>query len=309
MIPLKNTQDISLLLPGSLRQTGGENIDIEKMGLDLRGLQEGEGSDRASKEAQIRRIAVQFEEMLVNSLLKNAFPEEKEDEDPEDQPLMHFAPVRDFRVRLLAQHISDNGGLGYQQIIEQQLMERYFSGEEDTSRVDNPLNRSLESVPVVTTANRGQATEARENNAPAVKAESRIVPPVESGISSDFGWRVDPIDGKTRFHQGVDFDVPSRTPVKSVMSGKVVSSGWEKGYGYMVEVKHADGYTSRYGHNSRLLVREGDKVEAGTVIALSGSTGRSTGPHLHFEIRKGNVALNPVKVLDRGNSGLYAGLE
>jgi murein DD-endopeptidase MepM/ murein hydrolase activator NlpD len=308
MIPIKGPQDISILLPGSLRQTGGENIDIDKMGLDLRGLQE-EG-DGANKEARIKRIAVQFEEMLVNSLLKNAFPEEdKEDEDPEDQPLMHFAPVRDLRVRLLSQHISENGGLGYQEIIEQQLKERYFSGDKDPTQVEKPGAFSLESVPVVPAAVRRNPAAAAEKNSGRVKAESQMVQPVESGISSDFGWRVDPLDGKTRFHQGIDFDVPAGTPVKSAMAGKVVSSGWEKGYGYMVEVKHANGYSSRYGHNSKLLVKKGDKVEAGAVIALSGSTGRSTGPHLHFEIRKGKVAVNPLKVLNRGNSGLYAGLK
>jgi murein DD-endopeptidase MepM/ murein hydrolase activator NlpD len=302
---IKTNHDISLLLSETLNQNKINNLNLDKMGLDLRGIQ-AEGN--ASKEAQIKRIAVQFEQMLINSLLKDAFPE-KEEEENNEESLLHFAPVRDFRIMLLSQHISDNGGLGYQEIIEQQLKETYLNRDNDTTKIENPVTKSLQSLPVAPAKTQANPTSADDKNAYQYKDINRKVQPVESEISSDFGWRIDPIDGKTRFHNGIDFEVPANTPIKSFMAGEVVFSGWEKGYGYMIEIKHPNGYSSRYGHNSKLLVQKGDKVEAGTVIARSGSTGRSTGPHLHFEVRKGNLTLNPVRILKHINPGLYANMK
>ncbi|MCP5045581.1 MAG: M23 family metallopeptidase, partial [bacterium] len=208
-------------------------------------------------------------------------------------------PVNDFRIMLLSQHISDNGGLGYQEIIERQIKEKYFNPENGTNGIEkdkDPLDRTLKSLPVVN-GDIGTSTPPNAlvapGETPVQESSQRMVQPVESEVSSDFGWRKDPIDGKTRFHNGIDFQVPPNTPVKSFMAGEVISSGWEKGYGYMVEIQHPNGFITRYGHNSKLLVKKGDNVEAGELIARSGSTGRSTGPHLHFEIRKGKFAVNP----------------
>jgi murein DD-endopeptidase MepM/ murein hydrolase activator NlpD len=108
--------------------------------------------------------------------------------------------------------------------------------------------------------------------------------PVQGIVTSNYGWRQDPIDGTIRHHNGVDIAVPTGTKVKAIAAGRVVESGPHGGYGNLVAVEHGDGTRSMYGHNSRLEVSAGDQVEAGQVIALSGSTGRSTGPHLHFEL-------------------------
>jgi murein DD-endopeptidase MepM/ murein hydrolase activator NlpD len=108
--------------------------------------------------------------------------------------------------------------------------------------------------------------------------------PVQGIVTSNVGWRHDPIDGTIRHHNGVDIAVPTGTKVKAVAAGRVVESGLHGGYGNLVTIEHLDGTRSMYGHNSRLEVRAGDQVEAGQTVALSGSTGRSTGPHLHFEL-------------------------
>jgi murein DD-endopeptidase MepM/ murein hydrolase activator NlpD len=113
--------------------------------------------------------------------------------------------------------------------------------------------------------------------------------PVQGMISSGYGWRHDPIDGGIRHHSGVDIAVPAGTPVKAIAAGRVVFSGPRGGYGNLVVLAHPDGSHSVYGHNSQLSVREGEEVAAGAVIALSGSTGRSTGPHLHFELWKDGI--------------------
>jgi len=110
--------------------------------------------------------------------------------------------------------------------------------------------------------------------------------PVKGIVTSNYGWRHDPIDGGIRHHNGVDIAVPTGTRVRAIAAGRVVESGSHGGYGNLVSLEHGDGTLSLYGHNSQLEVRVGDQVEAGQTIALSGSTGRSTGPHLHFELWK-----------------------
>jgi murein DD-endopeptidase MepM/ murein hydrolase activator NlpD len=110
--------------------------------------------------------------------------------------------------------------------------------------------------------------------------------PVDGRISSTVGMRHDPFDGLLRFHNGIDIAVPEGTPVKPVAPGTVYFSGARNGYGNMVIINHDDGMITIYAHNSMNLVKEGERVGRGTSIALSGSTGRSTGPHLHFEAWK-----------------------
>ncbi|GAQ94244.1 peptidase family M23 [Thermodesulfovibrio aggregans] len=126
----------------------------------------------------------------------------------------------------------------------------------------------------------------------------KISLPVSGKITSSFGLRIDPIDGKLRHHNGIDIAVPEGTPVKPALSGKVIYSGYKGGYGKCVIVEHDNGIQTIYAHNSKNLVKAGDTVTPESVIALSGSTGRTTGPHLHFEVRKNGVAVNPVAMLN-----------
>jgi len=110
--------------------------------------------------------------------------------------------------------------------------------------------------------------------------------PVKGRISSTVGLRHDPIDGLLRFHNGVDIAIPEGTPVRPVAPGTVYFSGAYTGYGNMMIIKHDDGMISIYAHNSLNLMKVGERVGKDTTIALSGSTGHSTGPHLHFEVWK-----------------------
>ncbi|MBC7984463.1 MAG: M23 family metallopeptidase [Candidatus Obscuribacterales bacterium] len=129
----------------------------------------------------------------------------------------------------------------------------------------------------------------------------KIVPngrPVTQGwISSYFGSRADPFDGRTAFHKGVDFAAPEGSEVVAVASGVVTWSRDRFGYGRIVEINHGNGLVTRYAHNQRVLVNVGDTVQKGQPIALIGSTGRSTGPHLHFEVLKGGRAVNPMSFI------------
>jgi murein DD-endopeptidase MepM/ murein hydrolase activator NlpD len=124
------------------------------------------------------------------------------------------------------------------------------------------------------------------------------IPPVDGSWSaSSFGWRIDPFNGMLAMHEGVDFVVDVGTPVYAAAGGVVRFAGMHPQYGNMVEIDHGNDFTTRYAHNSRLLVKEGEVVQRGAKIAESGATGRATGPHVHFEVRYRGVAQNPARFL------------
>jgi murein DD-endopeptidase MepM/ murein hydrolase activator NlpD len=121
--------------------------------------------------------------------------------------------------------------------------------------------------------------------------EEALIWPISGTINSGFGPRGE------NFHDGIDIAAPQGTPIRAIDSGEVVYSDQLRGYGNMVILRHADGFVSVYAHNERNLVREGQQVSRGETIARVGSTGRVTGPHLHFEIRRNNVAQDPLGYL------------
>lgn len=123
--------------------------------------------------------------------------------------------------------------------------------------------------------------------------------PLTGVITSGFGWR------KKEFHHGLDLAAPTGTPIKAIEAGKVLFSGWKNRiYGNTVIIDHGAGITSWYAHNSKNLVQEGDWVKPGQVVALVGSTGRSTGPHLHLEIRIDDQAVDPKRYLAQRSSNV-----
>jgi len=112
-------------------------------------------------------------------------------------------------------------------------------------------------------------------------------------MASGFGWRIDPVYRTRRFHAGMDFTAPIGTDIFATGNGSVVSAGWKQGYGNCVEINHGYGYLTLYGHMSSIKVRVGQKVKRGDVIGLVGSTGKSTGPHLHYEVHLRGQIMNP----------------
>ncbi|AOY00810.1 M23 family metallopeptidase [Jeongeupia sp. USM3] len=129
--------------------------------------------------------------------------------------------------------------------------------------------------------------------------------PMHSGLqSSSFGWRLDPFNGRQTFHEGIDFVGPIGTPIRAAAAGTVRYAAAHPQYGNMVELDHGYDLSSRYAHASRLLVKPGEQVSAGQTIALLGSTGRSTGPHLHFEIRYKQIAQNPLRFVSNAQDAI-----
>lgn len=129
-----------------------------------------------------------------------------------------------------------------------------------------------------------------------------VAPITVSWYSSNFGWRIDPFTGKNAMHEGVDYMVPAGTPVYASAGGVVVFAGLHPQYGNMVEIDHGNQIITRYAHASKLLVKVGEVVRRGHEIAKVGSTGRSTGNHLHFEVRYRGAAQNPVRFLEKAAS-------
>ena len=118
--------------------------------------------------------------------------------------------------------------------------------------------------------------------------------PITAQISSGFGWRRNPMGGRgSEFHEGIDLRSPTGTPIRAAGGGTVIFQGWQGGYGNTVIINHGNGITTLYAHNSRNLVTVGQRVERGDIIAHVGTTGRTTGPHLHYEVRINDVPVNP----------------
>jgi len=126
--------------------------------------------------------------------------------------------------------------------------------------------------------------------------------PIEKGwLSSYFGMRTHPLSGRKEMHKGIDFAAKMGGKVIAVAKGVVTYSGKKYGYGQVIDIAHGNGYTTRYAHNSKLLVSVGDTVEKGFQIAEIGSSGRSTGPHVHFEVLKNGRQINPTKFINASN--------
>lgn len=112
-------------------------------------------------------------------------------------------------------------------------------------------------------------------------------------MASGYGWRIDPVYHTRRFHAGMDFTAPTGTPIYATANGTIMSAGWKQGYGNCVEINHGYGYVTLYGHMSAIKTNVGKTVKRGEVIGLVGSTGKSTGPHLHYEVHLRGEIMNP----------------
>jgi murein DD-endopeptidase MepM/ murein hydrolase activator NlpD len=143
----------------------------------------------------------------------------------------------------------------------------------------------------------------------------RVVPTPDGRVTSPFGFRRDPFTRRAAMHSGIDYGGPIGHPIYAAASGKVVFVGWKGGYGRTIDVEHGNGMMTRYAHLHSFGVNVGEAVDAGQTIAGLGNSGRSTGPHLHFEVRINNRAVNPRPFLEtapdvlkeaRGSSALAA---
>lgn len=121
--------------------------------------------------------------------------------------------------------------------------------------------------------------------------------PISGAVTSGFGWRNSPWADGNEFHPGIDIAATMGAPVVATADGEVVKTGWAGGYGNIVQISHGNGIETVYGHNSQIAVSVGQSIKKGQVISYAGSTGRSTGPHVHYEVRVNGTAVDPTKFL------------
>ena len=147
------------------------------------------------------------------------------------------------------------------------------------------------------------AKESVKNEKPKIKTDGKFKKRMaKMSVSSKFGYRNDPFTSKRKYHSGIDIARPYRAPIKAIQNGLVEFSGYREGYGNLIVIRHGDRSKAYYGHNAKNIVLKGESVKKGQVIGYVGMTGRTTGPHLHFEIRKNNVPTDPIKYLE----GIFA---
>jgi murein DD-endopeptidase MepM/ murein hydrolase activator NlpD len=193
--------------------------------------------------------------------------------------------MRSMLYEEYAKNAAEAGGFGLAEMIVNQLTSTQFESPKNYDVTSNPI--SAPSVPL------------RENI--SFNSDENFHNPLDGVFSSGFGYRLDPFTGKLAFHHGLDIASPSGSEIRTSAPGTVTFSGAMGRYGNMVEIDHGDGCVTRYAHNSKNLVSKGDLVEKGQTIALVGMTGRTTGPHLHFEVQRNGEAINPEQFLKNGS--------
>jgi murein DD-endopeptidase MepM/ murein hydrolase activator NlpD len=169
-----------------------------------------------------------------------------------------------------------------------------------------PLAPTTRAIAPTARALAATAPTSQASSAAAIEPSATVLP-VDGEISSPFGMRSDPFTGEQRFHAGVDVAAPRGTEIRAVADGEVIFSGWRRGgTGRVVEVRHADGLVTSYAHAERTLVRAGQHVVAGEALATVGSSGRASGPHLHFAASRDGQAIDPSGLLEQNRPVLGA---
>jgi len=228
------------------------------------------------KSLQLQQAAREFEAIFVSYLLK--VMRETMEESGLTGEGMGKTVYAELFDQELARSISSNGSFGIAD-----LLVRRITAQEKMSRDEGTMEP-------------GPVTPAR--SPPSVRGGGKSeVPdfrmPIQATVSSEFGMREDPFTRKSRFHRGIDIAAPKGTPGQAALGGEVLFSGYANGYGNTVVVEHAGGYQTRYAHLGSLAVTKGEVLETEQVLGSVGSTGRSTGPHLHFEVSRYGKRINP----------------
>ena len=181
---------------------------------------------------------------------------------------------------------------------QSELVERLNSDRLALEAAQNQLDRDSKNISVLIQNKVAQAqAKANSRSNILIRGSGILAFPSNARTSSAFGWRIHPILGYRRFHSGLDFAASYGSKIRAADSGNVIFAGWYGGYGRTVIIDHGQDKTTLYAHASELYVSEGQSVERGQAIASVGSTGLSTGPHLHFEVRRNGTPVNPADYL------------
>ena len=236
--------------------------------------------------AELKKVAEEFEAIFIAQLLK--IMRETIEESGVEGSGFGKSIYTDLFDQEIALNMASRGALGIGDIIYKSLADKGAVQDPESvvaARQDRQSHR-----PVPENSKKPSLSESVES------AGEVPILPVHAPINSAFGMRKDPITGTQRFHKGVDIAAPAGTPVVAALPGKVVSAGYESGYGNTVLVEHEGGLRTRYGHLASFNVKAGDTVTSEDMLGKVGSTGRSTGAHLHFEVIHNGTHVDPARL-------------
>ncbi|MBD6619470.1 peptidoglycan DD-metalloendopeptidase family protein [Komarekiella sp. 'clone 1'] len=252
-------------------------------------LQSQTVSDFISRRHQLK-LVYQADQQILAKLNEQASLINKQKTDVEHQK----NEIALIREQLLAQKAD------YQMQAQSQseLIQRLNSDRLALEAAQNQLDKDSQNLEVLI-QQKVAAAQAKTNSRTSViiRGTGVMAYPSNASTSSPFGWRIHPVLGYRRFHSGLDFAASYGSTIRAADSGTVIFAGWYGGYGRAIIINHGKGITTLYGHSSELYVSEGQTVERGQAIAAVGSTGLSTGPHLHFEVRRDGTPVNPADYL------------
>jgi peptidoglycan hydrolase FlgJ len=240
----------------------------------------------AKQKSELKKVAQDFEAVFISHMLKVMR------ETIDESGLMDGGFGKSVYTELFDQETAVNmarkGTLGIGDILYKSLENRIGKdGSEDASETKQKFN--------VLPADSIKISEPESGNNDASSADiPDIQLPIQAPISSNFGLRKDPFSGQWKFHRGIDLAAPEGMPVSAALPGKVISAGYESGYGNTVLVEHDGGLRTRYGHLASINVKPGDAVTSEDALGTVGSTGHSTGSHLHFEVMRRGKHLDPL---------------
>lgn len=240
----------------------------------------------ANQKSELKKVSQEFEAIFIGQLLKEMR------ETIEDSGLTEGGFGKTVYTEMFDQEVALNmahhGTLGISDIIYKSVEKRIDAkGPEDASEIKQNSNASP--------ADSKQSSKpGSEIKAASPEDISDMQLPIRAPVSSSFGLRKDPFSGQAKFHRGIDLAAPEGTPVVAALPGKVVSAGYESGYGNTVLLEHDGGIQTRYGHLASINVKQGDVVTSESALGTVGNTGHSTGPHLHFEVTRMGKPVDPL---------------
>ncbi|MBW4449576.1 MAG: peptidoglycan DD-metalloendopeptidase family protein [Spirirestis rafaelensis WJT71-NPBG6] len=252
-------------------------------------LQSENISDFLDRRRQLK-LVYQADQKILGKLTQQANQIKKQKTDVEQQK----NEIALIRQQLLAQKADYQG----QAQSQSDLILRLNSDRLALEAAQNQLDKDSEALGTLIQQKIAEAqNKTNSRNSIILRGTGIMAYPSDAYTSSPFGWRMHPVLGYRRFHAGLDFAASYGSTIRAADSGTVIMAGWYGGYGNAVIIDHGKGITTLYGHSSQLFVSEGQTVQPGQAIAAVGSTGLSTGPHLHFEVRKDGTPVDPMNYL------------
>ncbi|HTY60973.1 MAG TPA: peptidoglycan DD-metalloendopeptidase family protein [Acidobacteriota bacterium] len=280
-------------IPANVLNSAGNRLESK--------LQALQGASGSKKKDDLKKVSQEFEAIFIAHLLKVMR------ETVEDSGLLEGGFGKSIYTEMFDQEVSLNlakkGTLGISNLLYQSLSKAINDGE--GKNVSIPADGAAGSPSAIPSSPASTAPDPQ--SAPGEEI-SDLQLPVQAHISSAFGMRKDPFSHQAKFHKGLDLSAPEGMKVVPALQGKVVFAGYMNGYGNTVVVQHSGELQTRYGHLGSIAVKVGDVVDSQNILGTVGSTGRSTGPHLHFEVIRNGVAVNPATNLNISTSGSRPGI-